>query len=240
MIFPTSRALHIVLIALSLPAVSLAAPIFSESFTEESIAALASTRFKPEEEDRWKGVEPEAVLDPDSPFAPSNGATGGSLRISSGSLAIPVQFPSGSFWLSFSMARLSNEGFPLLILRGKLSHHLLSLGDLHTDKTPGISASLSGAPEAEPLLASQPVSDPALVVVYFNADEETATLWINPPPGETAPSPDSAYLKFGPAAPDRPAHEKPPFASILLVAPGGTTALFDEIRIADSWQDLGL
>lgn len=100
--------------------------LFSESFTEESTASLVSTGFKPAKEDQWKGVGPEAVSDPDSPFAPSSGTECGALRISSGSLSLPGN------------------------------------------------------------------------------------------------------------------HEKPPFASILLVALGGTTALFDEIRVAESWQDLGL
>lgn len=214
--------------------------LFSESFTEESTALLVSIGFKPDKEDQWKGVGPEAVSDPDSPFAPSSGTECGALRISSGSLSLPVNFPEGSFWLSFSMTRLSNSGFPLLILRGKLSHHLLGFGDLHADKISGISASLTGAPEPAQPLVPHPVNEPALLVVFYNANEETATLWINPTPGEAEPSPNSAYLKVGPASPERPSHEKPPFASILLVAPGGTTALFDEIRVAESWQDLGL
>lgn len=211
----------------------------SESFTEDSLAALREEGFEPAEESRATEIAPEAALADDPGFPSVAGARGGVLRLSSGSLILPFSFPNTSFWLAFQMQRESAKGFPLLILRGGLKHHLIKIGDMHDDRINGVSASLSGAEPAEPPLPV-PVSDPNLIVAYYDAGSETLTLWLNPPLGPEAPAADSAYVKVGPADPARPGHQKPPFGSIELVSPPNTSALFDEIRIAESWPDLGL
>lgn len=215
-------------------------PILSESFTEDSLSALLEKGFEPGDESRATEFPPEAGLVPDPGFPEIAGATGGALRLCSASVILPFDYPNGSFWISFLMQRESAKGFPLLILRGKLKHHLIKIGDLHDDRVNGISASLAGAELQEPATSVASVAQANLIVAHYSSEDEKLTLWVNPPVVKEEPSADSAYLQVGPADPARPNHQKPPFGSVELQAPPNCVAIFDEIRIAETWAGLGL
>ena len=211
---------------------------FDHQVSVENNELLSTARFNPEPEELSRGQTPEFVIESTADFPVLPKAKAGALRVSSGILICALPEISDSFWMSFQIQR-SSTGFCGVNLKGKLTHDLLKIEDTHADAIEGFTISLSGAAPAPPPLSPQPSDISTLCVIHYDANTETAALWINPPT-DSEPSLELAYQQTPAPSPDRPAHMRPPFAKIAFWASRGCTALFDEIRIAGSFEDLGL